>query len=259
MNRKKLTLLLLGLSLFALNGCKKEAAENDGAENQTKEEQDRRAIFVAHNHKDYERTLQLIGTFLNDHTQSKHEQPLRLMTADVLYEQEAYHAAYDAYRIYEQNYPASTRAEYAAYKAAHAKFNQANRIDCDSTPTEAAVLLCQEYKARTDYQQYRRQIEDLENTCQQRLVNKEFYVANTYMTQQRFASARKRLEHIEDKFDLELFGGADKLNFYKAKLAKQENNTEELATLIGELETGHPQSKFTAMAQQLTKPGLLFG
>ncbi|MGD1997291.1 MAG: outer membrane protein assembly factor BamD [Candidatus Dependentiae bacterium] len=258
MHKKKYTLLLLALSLFALNGCKKDAVESDAQSDQTKEEQDHRAIFVAHNNKNYDHTLQLIGNFLNDHTQSKHEQSLRLMMADVLYEQESYHAAYDAYRSYEQNYPASPRAEYAAYKAAHAKFNQANRIECDSTPTEETVLLCQEYKARSDYQQYRRQIEDLENTCQQRLVDKEFYVANTYMTQQRFASARKRLEQIEEKFDLDLFGGADKLNFYKAKLAKQENNTEALAALIGEMEVAHPQSKFTAMAQQLNKPGLFF-
>lgn len=259
MNTKKLTLLALGLTLFALNGCKKDTEETALEEGTTKQEQEHKAIFVAFNNKNYDHTLQLANNYMNNYPQDKQVPALKLMMADIWYEQAEYPQSYVAYREFERMYPAEPRAEYAAYKAAHAKFNQANSIDCDSTPTQETVMLCQEYKARTDYQQFRRQVEDLENTCQQRLVDQEFYIANTYMTQQRLASARKRLEDIEEKFDLELFGGQDKLNFYKAKLAKQENNTEELAALIGDLESDFPQSKFTAMAQRLTKPGLLFG
>lgn len=259
MNTKKILLCALGLTLFTLNGCKKEAEEVAAEDTGTKQEQEHKAIFVAFNHKNYDHTLQLANAYINNYPQDKQVPALKLMMADIWYEQAEYPQSYVAYREFERMYPAEPRAEYAAYKAAHAKFNQANSIDCDSTPTQETVMLCQEYKARADYQQFRRQIEDLENTCQQRLVDQEFYIANTYMTQQRLASARKRLEEIEDRFDLEQFGGRDKLNFYRAKLAKQENNTEELAVLVDDLASEFPQSKFTAMAQQLTKPGLFFG
>ena len=250
--------LLLSLTLF-LTGCGKDENESNASDPQTKQEEDHQAVFVAFNHKDYDRTLQLANNYMNNYPQDPSVPKLKLMMADIWYEQERYPESYMAYREFERMYPAEERAEYAAYKAAHAKFNQANHIDCDATPTEETVMLCQEYKARSDYQQFRRQIVDLERTCQQRLVDKEFYVANTYMTQQRFASAHKRLEHIEEAFDLEKFGGRDKLTFFKAKLAKQENDTEQLVALVDSLGTEFPRSKFTAMAQQLTKPGLLFG
>ncbi|MDQ5890542.1 MAG: Outer rane assembly lipoprotein YfiO [Candidatus Dependentiae bacterium] len=217
-------------------------------------------VFLAVNKRDYDNAQRMIGDFIDLYPGDPEIASFKLMIADVKYEQEKFAEAFEAYQHFQEYYPADQHAEYAAYKAAHAKFNQANHVTCDSTPIEKTLELCKAYLARQDYVRYKTQIEDLARTCERNLLDKELYVVNSYLNQQRYASARHRLTNISERFDLSQ-DGKDHYLFCKAKLAKAENNTDELATVIDDLHAEYPRSQFTAMAERLTpkKSGLLFG
>lgn len=259
--KKIFCVLLVGAGLV-LGGCgkKKEEPEKvvvvDAAERKKELVAN---IFTAVNKRDYDNAQRMIADFIDFYPGDTEIPSFKLMLADVKYEQEKFAEAFEAYEHFQEYYPADQHAEYAAYKAAHAKFNQANHVACDSTPIEKTLELCRSYLAHRDYLRYRAQMEDLARTCERNLLDKELYVVNSYITQNRFASARHRLSTVADRFELSMEGKAHYL-YCKAKLAKAENNEGELAATMDDLHTGFPESQFTVMADRLAgKKSLLFG
>jgi len=258
---KKLCALAFCASLLLVGGCKKKEATTEVAPALTPEQKKGMVsdIFIAVNKRDYETAHRLILKYLDLYPGDSEVVSFKLMLADIAYEQGKYAEAYEAYCHFQEYYPADPHSEYVAYKAAHAKFNQANHVTCDSTPVEKTLELCKAYLARRDYVRYRTQMEDLERTCQRNLLDKELYVVNSYLNQRRYASARHRLTFISQKFDLEE-NGKDHYLLCMAKLAKAENNTEELSRVVDDLHAEYPQSQCTAMADRLAgRKGLLFG
>ncbi|MDQ5940459.1 MAG: outer membrane protein assembly factor BamD [Candidatus Dependentiae bacterium] len=259
--KKSLFIALIGVGL-ALGGCgkkKEEVAKVVAADALERKKELAANIFTAVNKRDYENAQRMISDFIDFYPGDPEIPSFKLMIADVKYEQEKFAEAYEAYQHFQEYYPADQHAEYAAYKSAHAKFNQANHVACDSTPIEKTLELCRSYLSRKDYLRYRPQMEDLARTCERNLLDKELYVVNSYMTQNRFASARHRLANIAERFDLSMEGKAHYL-YCKAKLAKAENNDGELAAAMDDLHTGFKQSQFTAMADRLVgKKSVLFG
>ncbi len=250
------TVCLLGLFV---GGCgkKKEEAAPVSATPEQKQEMVAN-IFTAVNKHDYENAQHMMSQFIELFPGDPEMASFKLMIADVTYEQKKFAEAYEAYRHFQEYYPADQRAEYASYKAAHAKFHQAHHVACDTTPIEDTLKLCRDYTSHSDYVRYRHQIEDLARTCEHNLFDKELLVVNSYLSQQRFASARHRLDYVAQKFDLSQVN-KDHYLFCKAKLAKAEKNTQELVQLVDDLHAEYPQSQFTAMADRLVgKRDLLF-
>lgn len=258
--KKTFFILLCGFGLF-MGGClkKTEVAVQAPADTAEKRVQLIAAIFTAVNKHEYESAQRLIHDFIEAYPSDAEVSSMKLMMADVAYEQEHFAESYEAYRHFLEYFPAHQRAEYALYKAAHAKFNQANHVTCDSTPVEEALGICREYMAHKEYVQYRGQVEDLARTCERNLLDKELYVVNSYLNQQRYASARNRLAYVAQKFDLSQ-SGKDHYYFCCAKLARAENDDASLARFVDDLHGEFPRSQFTAMADRLAgKRGLLFG
>jgi len=251
------TVFLMGL-LASGCGSKKATVAVQAAETPEKKKEMVANIFTAVNKHDYDKAQQMITSFVDLYPGDPEIASFKLMVADVSYEQKKFAEAYEAYRHFQDYYPADLRAEYAAYKAAHAKFHQAHHVTCDSGPVEDTLKLCRDYMAHSEYVRYRNQIEDLARTCQHNLLDKELFVVNSYLSQQRYASARHRLDYVANKFDLDQ-NGKDHYLFCKAKLAKAENNKDELVQLVDDLHGLYPQSQFTAMADRLVgKRGVLF-
>ncbi len=248
---KKSLLYMLCGAVFLFAGCRKKTEIVAEVVDTTEKKKELAAsIFAAVNKRNYEAAQRMITSFIDSYPDDNEVASFKLMLADVSYEQEKYAEAFEAYQHFQEYYPADQRAEYALYKTAHAKFNQAHHVACDSTSTEQALQLCRQYLARADYVRYRGKIEDLARTCEHNLLDKELYVAMSYVGQQRFASARYRLQYIAEKFDLSEYG-KDHLLLCKAKLAKAENNEHELVQIVDDLHAAYPLSQFTAMADRL--------
>lgn len=251
---KKVLLFVAGAGVLAcISGCRKqESAQAEVVpQNEEVKKQDVDTIFTAFNARHYEHAQHAIGKFIENYPEDTHIPSFKLMVADMKYELGQFEQAYEGYRHFQEYYPANEQAEYAAYKAAHAKFNLANHVNCDTAPIDATIALCRDYTSRSDYKQFRNQMEDLQRTCQRHLLDKELYVLNTYINQSRLASARHRLDLIKQNFNLEGGGAHDKLLFYQAKLAKCENNSDELQQMVSDLTELYPRSQFTAMASRL--------
>jgi outer membrane assembly lipoprotein YfiO len=236
--------------MFAVGCGKKQETATEAVDLTEKKKEMTASIFTAVNKRQYERAQEQLMAFVDLFPGDTEIASFKLMIADVNYERGHYAEAFEAYKHFREYYPADQRAEYALYKSAHAKFNQAHHAACDSTPIEETRALCREYLSHAEYVQYRVQIEDLARTCEKNLLDKELYVVNSYLAQQRFASARHRLQYVSEQFDLEE-QGKDHVLFYQAKLAKAENNQTELARLIDDLHELYPQSPVTPMADRL--------
>lgn len=249
--KNALLLSLCAVGMIVTSGCrKKEEVAVVAPESPEKKQEMISNIFTAVNKRHYDAAQNMLATFVDLYPGDPEIASFKLMVADVKYEQGKFAEAYEAYKHFEEYYPADQRAEYALYKSAHAKFNQAHHAACDSTPIEETMQLCRSYLNHPEYVRYRTQVEDLVRTCEKNLLDKELYVVNSYLTQQRFASARHRLEYVAQKFDL-AHNGKDHYLYYRAKLAKAENNQGELARMIDDLHADYPQSPVTAMADRL--------
>lgn len=244
---KKTTVHIFFLALAVLTGCGKKKEETRPVLDRDEHAAN---IHTAFNNRDFAKTEHLIARFITEHPQDTHVASFKLMLADLKYEKGEFPASYEAYQHFQEYFPADPRADYAAYKAAHARFNQANHIHCDSSAVEATISLCRNYKSHDGYTKYRDQMNDLEQTCQRHLLEKELYTVNSYLNENRLASAKHRLKAIRKNFDL-TDGGNDMVLFYEAKLAKTEGDADGLSRLVEDLHEAYPRSQFTAMAHRL--------
>lgn len=254
---RSMVIFSLSLGMLFVQGCMKHfnkvtpVEKIDIQSGSTEQQELKERITSALEAGNYEYVKDLLHKYISTYPDDTKLPSFRLMLADVYYELEQYAAAYETYNAYRQYYPSSKHAEYAVYKAAHAQFAQSNDVACDATPVEKTIELCNDYLAKVEYQEYRTQIKELLHTCQQRLLNKEFLIAKAYMAQNRLASAKNRLKYISETFDLNEHHGQDKLLFYNAKLARQENNADLMNSIVSELNDTYPDSRFTAMAQRV--------
>lgn len=201
----------------------------------------------------YARAVVELRSFMEQYPDDERRALCQLMLADALYELKEYPEAYERYRHFADFYPADRRAEYALYKGAHAKFAQAPGVHCDSTAVEEAQALCTEYLAHEEYKTYRTLMESLEQKCTQRLLEKELYIAYSYLHEGRVQSARQRLDDIKKNFDVEKQGVGDRVLYYEARIAHQQNRSADAEASLEALRATYPQSHFTTMAQLLTK------
>ena len=162
------------------------------------------------------------------------------------------------YHHFYELYPSDEKAEYASYKAALCKYKQRSRYDCDSTVVETTLALCDTHLKNSHYLRYRKDIEDLKQTCTERLVDKEVYVFNSYLNRHQFKSAQNRLKHLRETY----FPGKPSLEprllFLEGKLARYQKKSDKVHDVITTLVEKYPDTRFARMAQGLVKKNFFF-
>ncbi|MCB9493324.1 MAG: outer membrane protein assembly factor BamD [Epsilonproteobacteria bacterium] len=175
----------------------------------------------------------------------------KLMLAEMYFKTASYPSAKKMYSHFKHYYPASKHAEYAQYKSILSNFYQTLRTDCDQTRTEKTIKSCKKYLADASKLRYRRDVQDIQTTCINKLVDKEVYVFNYYLKQGELQAAENRLKHLRANFLEQNSSLEPRLLFLECKLEKKRNNKDSIRHKIEILDTKYPQSQFTVMAQSL--------
>ena len=161
--------------------------------------------------------------------------------------------AYSLYKHYTELYPSETRTEEAHYKSVLSKFYQTLKVskDCDDTDTQSTIKRCKSYLLNDFYNQYRNDVNDIQYTCERRLIDKEIYVFNTYIRRKKFQSAKHRLDYLRTTF-LEKHPTLEaQILFLEGKLAHKQRNNELAKKKVAVLFEKYPESRFTRMANNM--------
>lgn len=175
----------------------------------------------------------------------------KLKLADLYFDTGSLESAYQMYENFIQFYPSDMSAEYAYYRSILSKFYDTLRIDCDQSTTENTISLCKQYLSNSFFKQYKDDVNDILNTCERKLIDKEVYVYNFYLKKGKYEAARSRLKYIKDNYLEKKPEIEARLLFLECKLdQKLKKDTlvkEKLETLLDK----YPDSHFTSMAQRL--------
>jgi outer membrane assembly lipoprotein YfiO len=185
----------------------------------------------------------------------------KLMLADLYFNSGNLPSSYQLYEHYKEFYPSDKKAEFAAYRAILSKFYQTLRIECDQSDTEQTIKLCDQYTHNSTYQEYAKDVVDIRNTCQRKIIDKEVYVFNQYLKEGKkrsgkkrevkFDAARTRLKYLHDTYLEKDPALQARLTFLECKLDQAEKNEEALKQKVEFLADQYPNSHFTKMAQRL--------
>ncbi len=196
--------------------------------------------------------IEALEKLIAQHPDDQNIAEYKLMLADQYFNTGNLPSAYQMYDLFTEFYPADPKAEYAYYRSVLAKFYQTLKVDCDQSETEDAIRRCKGYLTSPAYAEYKNDIQDIQHTCERKLIDKEIYVYNFYLKQGKYKSAQNRLKNLRDTYLKDHPVLESRLLFLECKLAqkqKQENTVKEkLETLLAE----YPNSQFTRMAQRLT-------
>jgi len=239
-------LIVLGL-LLALASCAKEKTISDLSfdelNGKAKEFMDKKKVDDA---------MAYLEEIITRFPDSANIGQYKLQLADLCFESGKYAAAQALYENFNEFYPADQQAEYSKYKSILSTFNQTLRTDCDQTDTDETVKLCQEYIQNDAYNKYRKDIVDIQTTCENKLINKEIYVFKFYVKHGNYDAARNRLKYLKDKYLGKNIAREPELLYLECKLASKEKDTKTLEKNLEKLMTKYPKSDFTDMAQALT-------
>jgi outer membrane assembly lipoprotein YfiO len=252
---KKLTLYgVVATLLVTLAGCAKEKKKE-----QMSYEELSSNVDIATKKKKKDEAIsyleEMIGRFSDHHDIAKAKMEL----AERHFNRRNYAAAHELYEHFNQFYPADAQAEYAKYKSVLAMFHQTGKPYCDQTETENTVKLCREYLQNNHYKTYRNEILNIQQTCENKLFDKEIYVFNFYMRRGKYDAARHRLKTVKDKYLAHNPAFEAQTLYLECKLANKEKNKEILSRDLDTLMKKYPESTFTRMAQGLeTKRPFIF-
>ncbi|MFH1461459.1 MAG: outer membrane protein assembly factor BamD [bacterium] len=248
MKFNNLKLLLIALLLIVLPQCAKEDKKpQDLTFNELKQQ-----TLSALKENKHKNAIKPLEALVAQHSERQDLGKYKLLLADSYFNTGELVSAYQMYEHFTDFYPSDKNSEYAAYQAIKSKFYQTLRIDCDQSETEQTINLCKKYLKNTLNNKYQKDVEDIQRTCERKLIDKEVYVYNFYLRKGKFKSAKNRLAYLKDNFldkDSEL---NPRILFLEAKLAQKEKNDSSLTEKIEELMEQYPESHFTRMAQGLT-------
>lgn len=200
--------------------------------------------------QDYEGAIASLQRIIREHPDHEGMNNVKLMLADSFMKVKQYPAAFTLYDNFVLNYPSDKQSEFARYQAILAKFYQTLSPDRDQTVTQETMTLCDAYLASLSNQMYRKDVADIYNTCEQKLIDKELYVYNFYLNKGEYQAAGKRLEYLREHYlgkqkeDLE-----PRLMFLECKLAEAQHKHEALEKIAENLCEIYPESLYARMAQ----------
>lgn len=184
----------------------------------------------------------------------------KIKLADQYLKEGKFDSAYEFYQHFSRLYPAHEKVEYAKYQAIVSKYYQTLKIsrECDSSDTQETLRLCQTYLADSSCRVHRDKVAELQATCEERLLDKEIHVYNSYLRRGKYQSASNRLAYLKETFLPKDDSLKPRILYLECKLAQKQNDgdlaTKNLETLIADF----PESQFTRMAEGLMSRGTIF-
>ncbi|MCK4650726.1 outer membrane protein assembly factor BamD [Candidatus Babeliales bacterium] len=246
------SLLSMIFLLFLLPNCAKE--DDKRVENMNFDELKQKTLSALELKND-ELAVEYLEQLVASNPDKQNISEYKLMLADLYFNVGNLPSSYQLYEHYKEFYPSDIKAEFATYRAILSKFYQTLRFECDQTDTHKTINLCEEYEKNLLYNQYRKDVIDIRNTCESKLIDKEVYVFNTYLKKGKktgkFEAAKNRLKYLRDEYFSKNSAFEARLTFLECKLAKAQNNENLLKEKVEVLVSKYPNSTFTNRAQRL--------
>ena len=242
---------LLTIGLLLLASCAKQPKDKD----EMGFDELKKNSLVSLEKKKYDEAAKHLERIVAKYPEHENAHKHKLALADTYFKMGKYPAAEKIYSHYSNYYPSDPKAEYARYKSIRSQFYQTLRVDCDQTATEQTIKLCNTYKDNANFQKYSKDVTDIQNTCEHKLINKEIYVYNFYLKQQKFDAAQNRLDYLRTNFLDKKKSIEPRVLYLECKLAQRQKKTVDLEQKLEQLFSKFPQSQYTRMAQSLVTRG----
>lgn len=161
-----------------------------------------------------------------------------------------YLLASEAFSTFAKFYPADEREADARYFALMSKYNfsKSFSVECDSSSTKEVVEMCGALLADESMTDRKGEILTILNHCDERLLNKEVAVFDSYLRRKKFDSAEVKLGKIKSEFLAKNTTLEPRIVFLECKLAKKTNDLTNAQACLDLLVEKYPESKFTRMA-----------
>lgn len=253
MRTAKNTVLLAALSLFLLGnrGCMQSNAQSS-KESRASISQDEllKKRDIAFAQRNIEHVASALEQLVLQHPDANENKTWRLQLAQTYLDLGSNELAYRVYKDYTKLFPNDEYTENAFYRAIAAKYAQTVRLrsECDTTEASKTISLCKKYLANPSFEAHRADIQDILKTCENRLVNKELYVFDTYLVQGKLASAKARLESFKETFVAKDPSLEPQALFLECKLARLEKRPQDAQVVYEKLQQNHASSPYTKMA-----------
>lgn len=251
-------LIVLSMLLLGFKGCGKDATANKTAQDlrasAAKEDLlQKHAEAVAMSDK--ERAAGALEQLVVQHPDAAECKQWRLQLASTYLELNNLEPAYRVYRDYTKLYPNDPNTEEAGFQALFTKYKQTVRMrqECDVAEARKTIKLCKKYLENPRHVTHRLEAEDIQKTCENRIVNKEIYIFDTYLAHGRIESAKTRLASLKEMYvpannDLE-----PHVLYLECKLARADKRPEDVKRIYTDLQSKYPESSFVKLAQTQAK------
>lgn len=249
--------IMVTVSFLLFSGCAKQKEAEDMNVDELKQH-----ALTAMNNQRHDAAIEYLDKIIAKHPDHEDIGNFKLLLGDALFKTGDYPAANKLYEHFTQYYPSDAKAEYAKYRSILAQFYHTLRTDCDQSVTKDVITACNDYLAQARYQEYRKDVLDIQNTSEHKLINKEVYVYNFYLKQgdlsplpeereKCYRAARGRLANLQKMYGDKNESLKPRLLYLECKLAQRENKESVIHDSLEKLLNEHPQSQFTRMAQAL--------
>lgn len=165
--------------------------------------------------------------------------------------------ASEAYDNFATLYPSDPRAKEAKFLALSSLYNYTKNfsVDCDSTGTKNVIEACNKMLGDESMTEKHKQVTSIMKHCQERLLNKEVAIFDSYVRRKKFDSASKRLEKIKSEYLAENKQLEPRIVFLECKLASANQDEAKVKNCLEILEEQFSDSKYTKMASGYVNAG----
>ena len=243
----------LAVFLLGATGCTKETKKYSNAEARTSIAREdllkKRDQAIIENSP--EKVALALEQLVLQHSDAAESKSWRLQLASTYLALGSLELAYRVYRDYTKLFPSDEFTEEAFYQAVLARYKQTVRLrsECDTSEATKTVNLCNKYLAQPSYQAHRDDVQDLKSTCENRIINKQIYIFDNYLSQGKLASAKTRLDSFKEEFAACNSELEPQVLLLECKLARAEKRLDDVKNLCASLQEKYPHSAFTKMAQ----------
>ena len=209
--------------------------------------------------KRYDNATELLEQIIARYPDKQEIHTYKMLLADTYFKLGKYSSSAHLYDHYQNYYPSDNKAEYAKYQAVLSQFYQTLKTDCDQTPTQETIKICSSYLQNSHYQKYRKDVLDIQNTCEHKLISKEIYVFNFYLKNEQYDAAKNRLNYLRSHYLPKKNTLEPQILYLECKLAQKQRNEQTIQKNLEELFAKYPQSEYARMSQSLiTKNNTVF-
>lgn len=190
----------------------------------------------------FDEALLYIKYALNATKDSTERQALKLMNADIFFQQGNHVKAAKAYAEYIELYPGSGKAtEYALYKETVSSFLNTLQSDQDQMPTKETLKLVDAYLEKGKaYSTYTKDIIQIQQHCFMLMYEHEKGILEFYLHRGSVESAQRRLSSIKQTYLKKIPSIEKELLDLDCKLALAKGEKERHAKLLAQLEARFP-------------------